>query len=76
MLAGLNNRPAAFWRGQGLGQRPKVFCKVYNKNVGKMQNKIVVKPTFLFCLFEYIGILSMEVDQYAIQFTRRTDNYG
>ena len=44
--------------------------------IEKIQNKIVVKPTFLFCIYEYIGILSMEVDQYAIQLTRRTDNYG
>ena len=53
-----------------------MHCKVYNKNVGKLRNKNVVKPTFLFCIYGYTDTLLVEVNRYAIQLTRRTDTYG
>jgi hypothetical protein len=52
------------------------YCKVYNKNVGKIQNKNVVFPTFLFCIQRYIGTLLLEVNQYGKQPKRGANDYG
>ena len=38
------------------------ICKVYNKNVGFIQNKNVGKPTFLFCIYIITVMLSREVN--------------
>ena len=40
-----------------------ISCKVYNKNVGKLRDKNVIKPIFLFCIYEYIDTLIMEVNR-------------
>lgn len=52
------------------------ICKVYNKNVGKIPNKNVVFPTFLFCIQRYIGTLLLGVNRYGKQSKRRANDYG
>ena len=34
----------------------KYYCKCQYKNVGLLQNKNVIKPTFLFCIFSLLPI--------------------